>query len=154
MSVLDGKLTLAYRGVSYTLFTFPHAEAPFSQNQAFFTALATAGNSRPVVTASASTTLTAQQNAALVEFKGSTAAQTITLPAASSATGVSYQITNLASVTVSVTSAAGNILANGVASALTRVLTAFTAGTNLTSISVVSDGANWVVIDSNGGTFT
>ena len=154
MSVLDGKLTLTYKGVAYTLQTQPHAAAPYDQSQAFFTALANAGNAGTVVTTSTSTTLTPAQNGAVVEFKGSTPAQTVTLPAASTATGVEYAVANLASVTVSVTSAGGNILANGVAAALTRVLTAYTAGANLTSLRFRSDGTQWIVTLSNGGSYT
>lgn len=154
MSVLDGKLTLTYKGVAYTLQTQPHAAAPYDQTQAFFTALAAAGNAGTVVTTSTSTTLTPAQNGVVVEFTGGTAAQTISLPTASSAKGVEFAVTNLASVTVSVTSAGGNILANGVAAALTRVLTAYTAGANLTSLRFRSDGTQWVVTLANGGTFT
>lgn len=158
MSALDGKLVVSLNGTSYTLSTPPHAAAPFAQNQAFATALAAAVTSNtsptPVVTTSTSSTLNTANRKLFVEFKGSTAAQTLTLPAASTAAGVEYQITNLASVTVSVTSAGGNILAIGVAAGLTRVLTAYTAGANLTSVTLVSDGTQWVIVDSNGGTFT
>lgn len=150
MSVLDGKQVLTLRGVSYTLQTPPHAAAPLAQNQAFYAALAGNQSGNTVVTTSTSTTLTAAQNGTFVQFKGSTAAQTVTLPAASTASGVSFNIQNLASVTVSLTSTAGNIVGNGVAAGLTHVLTAHTDGANLTSLTVLSDGTGWNILNLEG----
>jgi len=154
MSVLDGKLYVTILGTQYLVQTPPHGTAPWAQNQAVETVLAKAVSAYQQVAVSASTTLTSALHDATITFNGSTAAQTITLPSAVLNPGVAFTVTNLASVTVSVTSAAGNIYANGTfAPALTRVLGAFASGTNYTTLTLVSNGTSWLA-QAQAGTIT
>lgn len=150
MSVLDGKQVVTLGTTVYQLQTPPHATAPWAQNQAFFAALAATQTPAAPPTVSANTTLTAAQSGTFLQLTGATAAQTVSLPTASSAPGVRYTIQNLATATWSLTSAGGNIVVAGFAAGLTHVMSAFVAAGNMTTLTVRSNGTNWYIYDLNG----
>ena len=103
------------------------------------------GGTASVLSKSSTYTIATTDTAKYVVFSGSTASQTITLPSAS-AVGAGREITikNIASVSVTINSTAGNLISDSTTTAATSVAIGIEPSNNW--IKAISDGANWIIL--------
>jgi hypothetical protein len=84
-------------------------------------------------------------NANLLVFSGSTAGQTITLPSAVTVgAGREITIKNIASVSVSIAAAAGNLISDSTTTTATSLTIGIEPSNNW--IKAISDGTNWIIL--------
>ncbi len=83
-------------------------------------------------------------NANLIIFKGSTASQTIKLPAASANIGREITIKNIATVSVSIASAGGYLISDS--STTTAATLAIGIEPSNNWIKAISDGTDWIIL--------
>ncbi len=84
-------------------------------------------------------------NANLLVFSGSTAGQTITLPSAVTVgAGREITIKNIASVSVSIAAAAGNLISDSTTTGATSLAIGVEPSNNW--IKAISDGTNWIIL--------
>jgi hypothetical protein len=94
---------------------------------------------------SATATMAATDTYNLIVFSGSTAGQTITLPSAITVgAGREITIKNIASVSVSVASAAGNLISDSTTTGATSLSIGVEPSNNW--IKAISTGANWIIL--------
>ena len=94
---------------------------------------------------SATATMAATDTYNLIVFSGSTAGQTITLPSAISVgAGREITIKNIASVSVSVASAAGNLISDSTTTGAISLSIGVEPSNNW--IKAISTGANWIIL--------
>lgn len=94
---------------------------------------------------SATATMAASDTYNLIVFSGSTAGQTITLPSAITVgAGREITIKNIASVSVSVASAAGNLISDSTTTGATSLSIGVEPSNNW--IKAISTGANWIIL--------
>jgi hypothetical protein len=94
---------------------------------------------------SATATMAATDTYNLIVFSGSTAGQTITLPSAITVgAGREITIKNIASVSVSVASAAGNLISDSTTTGATTLSIGIEPSNNW--IKAISDGTNWIIL--------
>ncbi len=94
---------------------------------------------------STTATMAATDNYNLIVFSGSTAGQTITLPSAVTVgAGREITIKNIASVSVSVASAAGNLISDSTTTGATSLSIGVEPSNNW--IKAISTGANWIIL--------
>jgi hypothetical protein len=98
-----------------------------------------------VLSKSATYAFQTTDNANLLVFSGSTAGQTITLPSAITVgAGREITIKNIASVSVSVASAAGNLISDSTTTGATSLSIGVEPSNNW--IKAISTGANWIIL--------
>ncbi len=94
---------------------------------------------------SASATMAATDTYNLIVFSGSTAAQTITLPSASSAgAGREITIKNIASVSVRVNASGGSLISDSTTTGATELNIGIEPSNNW--IKAISTGTNWIIL--------
>jgi hypothetical protein len=94
---------------------------------------------------SATATMAATDTYNLIVFSGSTAGQTITLPSAITVgAGREITIKNIASVSVSVASTAGNLISDSTTTGATSLSIGIEPSNNW--IKAISTGANWIIL--------
>ncbi|WP_396142000.1 beta strand repeat-containing protein, partial [Flavobacterium sp.] len=108
------------------------------------TGLIKVNSTTAVLTKTITYDIAATDNANLIIFKGSNASQTIKLPAASANTGREITIKNIASVSVSVTSAGGNLVSDSTTTAATTLALGIEPSNNW--IKAISDGTDWIIL--------